>query len=165
MSESVAMKQINVRIPEDLHQALADHKNATGEDKSDVVRRGIEMALNLEPDVQPSQNGAAADGVPPAPAPASEPTSPTNGDVAAAAAESAGDHHAEPGHREGSGSDDSTSDPVDLVEWLAERTDLPRALLRARIGNGRLSVAGRTWHELHIPAALLDQVELDGARP
>jgi predicted DNA-binding protein len=40
-------KQINVRLPLELHKALDDHKVKTGEDKSDVVKRGIEWALDL----------------------------------------------------------------------------------------------------------------------
>jgi hypothetical protein len=40
-------KQINVRLPVELHSALAAHKKKTGEDKSEVIRRGIESALGL----------------------------------------------------------------------------------------------------------------------
>lgn len=40
-------KQINVRLPVELHKALADHKVRTGEDKSDVIRRGIESILGI----------------------------------------------------------------------------------------------------------------------
>lgn len=40
-------KQINVRLPLELHKALADHKVRTGEDKSDVIRRGIESVLGV----------------------------------------------------------------------------------------------------------------------
>lgn len=38
-------KQLNVRLPVELHKALDDHKTLTGEDKSDVIRKGIELVL------------------------------------------------------------------------------------------------------------------------
>lgn len=41
-------KQLNVRLPVELHKALDDHKTMTGEDKSDVIRRGIEQILGIE---------------------------------------------------------------------------------------------------------------------
>jgi hypothetical protein len=140
------LKQLNVRIPIDLHDALGAHKERTGEEKSEVIRRGIELALG-----QPSRkNGSAA--IPP---------SPRSVDEAAAAQASP---PAEPEHREGSGSGVSTpEDHVDLAAWLSERFDTPRALCRLRILAGHVLIDGRRWQEETVPAALLEQpVALDG---
>lgn len=42
-------KQLNVRLPVELHRALERHKELTGEDKSEVIRRGIELVLHAQP--------------------------------------------------------------------------------------------------------------------
>lgn len=61
MSET---KQINVRLPLELHKKLDEHKARTGEEKSDTIRRGLQLALGLGVETPPALVQQARNGGP-----------------------------------------------------------------------------------------------------
>lgn len=127
-------KQINVRLPVELHKALDDHKVRTGEDKSDVIRRGVEIAL-ARPGV-----GAA------------EPTTRLVDELNTmrAAKRENGTKPPKPG-------------TADLAAYLARCTSTARVLMRSRISAGRVTVGGEVWTEQWLDRArLADPIAVDG---
>lgn len=138
-------RQINARIPVELHVALAEHKQATGEEKSDVIRRGIEWAL-----------GERAPAVPPpagSPAPEVSKASPEGIASESRSSGTANDSVQEPAAPSGD----------DLPTWLSGRTGIPRALCRRHVKAGRVTVDGEVYVEETIQTdRLLHVVTLDG---
>lgn len=141
------MRQLNIRIPDELDDALQAHVNATGEKQSATVRRGIQLAIGQR----------AGEGVPPPtgqPSPAAESPSPEG--IAS---------EPRPSRANGSGPDSAapSGDTVDFATWLAGRSGMPRAILVRRITAGKVEIDGRPRYAERIPAAdLRGQVTLDG---
>lgn len=147
MSET---RQINARIPTGLHLALAEHKERTGEEKSEVIRRGIEIVLGV------TSEDRMAESPPSAPATEAVADSSPEGIASESRPSPAKDSAQVPDAPSGGST-------VDIAAWLSGRTGIPKALCRRHVRSGRVVVDGRIYREDTAPADyLLLPVTLDG---
>ena len=130
-----ATKQINVRLPLDLHKLLDDHKVKTGEDKARVIIRGIGLALEHPSDTGDTEQEAAD-------RPAASPGSPYAPKVPYV----------------------PTPDSVETAAWISGRMGIPRALARRRLSEGRVVVGGEVYREERLEKDRLGEVEVDGRK-
>lgn len=153
-------KQINVRIPWELHLQLANHKARTGQDKSEVIRRGIEMVLSGH-----------------VPHPAADlahevATLRTQRAENEEISERIADLHPSPDDLNGAGSprlsppSAAPAPEVNLVHlpaWLQGKTGMPRSIMRRRVVGGAVTIDGEPCRELDVdPALLRGDVRLEG---
>lgn len=169
------MRQLNIRIPEELAAGLQAFVDETGEKQSVVVRRGIELAIGQQAgtDRKSSSGSTSSAAESPAVAPAAKavkfaaPTEDREG----------GDTGSSTDARDGgeivelvkamnatreARIENGKQTKVDFARWLADTAGIPKAIAKRRISEGRVEVDGRARHCDLIEEKDLRRVTLDG---